>query len=580
VLAAAAGGVVALTGSAVPAAAAPAVGSAVVGSVSAAGGYIVRARPGQLGAVLALLADRRLPVQRRIGIIEAAVVTLPAGMADVLRADPHVAAVTPNAAVTLQGAATTAYDPVADVNSLYNNENATKVRQMWSKGYTGAGIDVALIDSGVAPVAGLNETGKIINGPDLTEESQNAGTRYLDTYGHGTHMAGIIAGHDSGVVTKSAATNTTAFLGVAPDARIMSVKVADARGATDVSQVIAGIDWVVQHARDPGMNVRVLNLSFGTNATQAYTLDPLAFAVEVAWRHGIVAVVAAGNNGKGGMTNPATDPYVIAVGATDTNGTVTIADDIVPDFSSQGLSTRLPDFLAPGSHIQSLRVPGSYIDTAYGSTGRIDERFFRGSGTSQAAAFVSGAAALLLQANPGYTPDQIKDVLRSSANPISGATPQAQGQGVLNVVGAANTTPSSVPQSFPESTGTGTLEGSRGDAHLSLNGVTLSGEVDIMGKTFDSATMATLEAQGRSWAGGVWNGSDWAGSGWSGTSWSSTSWTGRSWAGSAWLGRSWATGTWTSKGWTSTNWSGKTWTGMTWTGKTWVGKVWSAGRWS
>jgi serine protease AprX len=374
--------------------------------------------------------------------------------------------------------------------------------------------------------------------------------------------------------------NTTAFLGVAPDARILSVKAADARGATDVSQVIAGIDWVVQHAKDPGMNVKVLNLSFGTNAVQAYTLDPLAFAVEVAWRNGIVTVVSAGNNGTGGMTNPATDPYIIAVGATDTNGTVPINDDVVPDFSSQGQGTRLPDFIAPGSHIQSLRVPGSYIDTAYGATGLINERFFRGSGSSQAAAFVSGAAALLLQANPGYTPDQIKSMLRASANPITGATPQAQGQGVINVVGAANTTPSSTPQSFPPSTGTGTLEGSRGDAHLSLDGVTLSGEVDIMGKTFDAAAMADLEAQGKSWAGGVWNGSSWAGSSWAGSSWSSTSWTGKSWAGSLWSGRSWATGTWTGKSWSSTNWSGRTWAGMSWTGKTWVGKVWADARWS
>jgi serine protease AprX len=336
----------------------------------------------------------------------------------------------------------------------------------------------------------------------------------------------------------------------------------------------------VQHAKDPGMNVRVLNLSFGTNATQDYVLDPLAFAVEVAWRNGITAVVSAGNNGKGGMTNPATDPYVIAVGATDTNGTVTISDDYVPDFSSQGSGTRLPDFIAPGSHIQSLRVPGSYIDTAYGSTGGINERFFRGSGTSQAAAFVSGAAALLLQANPTYTPDQIKDMLRTGANPITGATAQAQGEGVLNVVNAANTAPSSTPQSFPPSTGTGSLEAARGDAHLALNGTTLSGEVDIMGKTFDAAAMATLEAQGKSWAGGVWNGSDWAGSGWSGTSWTSTTWTGKSWAGGLWSGRSWAVGTWTGKGWTSTNWSGRTWTGMTWTGKTWVGKVWADARWS
>jgi serine protease AprX len=324
----------------------------------------------------------------------------------------------------------------------------------------------------------------------------------------------------------------------------------------------------------------VLNLSFGTNATQAYTLDPLAYAAEVAWRNGIVTVISAGNNGSGGMTNPATDPYVIAVGATDTNGTVTIADDIVPSFSSQGSGSRLPDFLAPGSHIQSLRVPGSYIDTTYGSTGLISDRFFRGSGTSQAAAFASGAAALLVQANPGYTNDQIKSMLRGGANPITGATPQAQGQGVINLVNAANTAPSSTPQSYPPSTGTGTLEGARGDAHLSLDGVTLTGEVDIMGKTFDSAAMADLEAQGKSWAGGVWNGSTWEGSGWTGSDWTSATWTGKTWAGTQWSGKTWATGTWTSKGWTSTNFTSKTWTGSTWTGKLWAGKVWADSKWS
>ena len=178
------------------------------------------------------------------------------------------------------------------------------------------------------------------------------------------------------------------------------------------------------------------------------------------------------------------------------------------------------------------------------------------------------------------TNDQIKDMLRASANAITGATPYAQGQGVINVVSAANTAPSSTPQSFPPSTGTGTLEGSRGDAHLSLNGVTLSGEEDIMGKTFDSASIATLEATGKSWAGGTWNGSDWAGSGWSGSSWASTTWSGKSWAGGLWSGKSWATGSWTGKAWTSTNWSSKTWTGMTWTGKLWVAKVWADSKWS
>jgi serine protease AprX len=548
-----------------------------VGPLSAAGSYIVRARPGHLADVVALLRDRHLEVHRRIGIIEAVVATLPSGAAEALRAAPEVAAVTADAAVSLLAST---YDPVADPNSLYNSETTTKVRNMWQKGITGKGIDVALIDSGVAPVAGLSETGKIVNGPDLTPESQKASTRYLDTYGHGTHMAGIIAGHDAGVVTSSASNDTTSFLGVAPDARIVSVKVADAHGNSDVSQVIAGIDWVVQHAKDPGMNVRVLNLSFGTNSTQAYTLDPLAYAAEVAWRSGIVVVVSAGNSGSGGMTNPATDPFLIAVGATDTKGTNALSDDVIPSFSSQGLGGRLPDIVAPGVHVPSLRVPGSYIDTQYASTGAVNTRLFRGSGTSQAAAFVSGAVAQLLQANPTYTPDRIKQALRATALNLGMANPQAQGQGLVNVAPAASYPASTVAQAFTRSTGTGTLEGSRGDVHLVLDGVTLTGEKDINGMAFNAAAMATAEANKTSWNGGVWNGSAWAGSAWSGTSWTTTSWTGRSWAGSLWSGRSWAVGTWTSAGWTSTNWAGSTWTGSTWAGRSWAGRSWADNVWS
>ena len=127
-------------------------------------------------------------------------------------------------------------------------------------------------------------------------------------FGHGTFMASIIAGHEPGV--NPTAGDSKSYMGVAPDARLVSVKVADARGATDVSQVIAGIDWVVQHAHDPGLNIRVLNLSFGTDSAQSYRVDPLAYAAEVAWNAGIVVVVSAGNGGPTdtGLTMPAADP--------------------------------------------------------------------------------------------------------------------------------------------------------------------------------------------------------------------------------------------------------------------------------
>jgi len=199
---------------------------------------------------------------------------------------------------------------------MYNVAQVTGARKAWASGLTGSGVDVALIDSGVTPVAGLDDAGKVVNGPDLSFESQNSGTRYLDTFGHGTFMAGIIAGYD-GTLSNGSLSDT--YNGVAPNARVISLKVADAHGNTDVSQVIAAIDWVVQHRKDPGMNIRVLNLSFGTPSMQSYLLDPLSYAAEVAWRKGIVVVVSAGNDGTGTgkLLNPAQDPYVLSVGAED-----------------------------------------------------------------------------------------------------------------------------------------------------------------------------------------------------------------------------------------------------------------------
>ena len=233
--------------------------------------------------------------------------------------------------------------------------------RFWNDGYTGAGIDVALIDSGVSPVDGLTVNGKVLNGPDLSFESQNSDLRYLDSFGHGTHMAGIIAGQSDGtpnrITTKEAKKH---FLGVAPDARIVNVKVATRNGATDVSQVIAALDWVVQHRNDNGMNIRVINLSFGTDSTQSYYLDPLAFAVEQAWAHGIVVVVAAGNDGNSSpLRNPASDPFVIAVGAAKTNSTERTGDDSIPLFSSCGTNQRHVDLVAPGKSIVSLLAPRS-----------------------------------------------------------------------------------------------------------------------------------------------------------------------------------------------------------------------------
>src|SRR5204862_7491902 len=277
--------------------------------------------------------------------------------------------------------------------------------------YTGKGIDVAVIDTGFTPVAGLNAPGKVVNAPDPSLESQNPSLQYLDSNGHGTFMAGLIAGNDG---------QPGGYRGVAPDARIVSLKVGVADGGADVSQVIAAIDWVVQHRNDNGLNIRVLNLSYGTNSTQPYVIDPLAYAVEQAWRAGIVVVAAAVNSGyqRGasaqGLADPAYDPQILAVGAADSSGTSQPWDDSVSAFSATAASCstacRGPDLIAPGNHMQGLRVPGSYIDQN-NPAGALSDRYFRGSGTSEATAFVSGAVADLLRRYPQLTPDQVKAML-------------------------------------------------------------------------------------------------------------------------------------------------------------------------
>jgi serine protease AprX len=439
----------------------------------------------------------------------------------------------------------TVYDPSADPYSMQNITAADGVQAWWNAGYTGKGVDVAVIDTGVSPVAGLNAPGKVVNGPDLSLESQNPSLQYLDSNGHGTFMAGLIAGNDG---------QLGGYRGVAPDARIVSLKVGVADGGADVSQVIAAIDWVVQHRNDNGLNIRVLNLSYGTNSTQAYTVDPLAYAVEQAWKAGIVVVTAAGNSGyqKGasaqGLADPAYDPQILAVGAADSAGTPSPWDDDVAPFSATAASCstacRAPDLIAPGTHMQGLRVPGSYIDQT-NPGGALGDQYFRGSGTSEATAFVSGAVADLLQRYPQLTPDQVKAML--SCDKLSSYNWKQQGCGELDMNKVLNASVPSVAASQQfnaPSTGTGSLEASRGTDHISLNGILLQGDQDIFGKPFVSSTMAALEAAGSSWSGGTWNGSTWTGSSWSGSSWSGSSWSGSSWNGSSWSGGSWLGASW------------------------------------
>ena len=377
-------------------------------------------------------------------------------------------------------------------------------------------------------------------------------------------MAGIIIANDTATGTK----------GLAPGAKLTSIKVGTSNGAVDVTQMIAAIDWVVKNKNyDPANPIKIISLSYGTGGNPDVWNDPMSLAVQQAYKAGITVVAAAGNQGNayGKLTQPAADYYALAVGATVPNGTTDPSDDTLAPFTNVSTDGRPHDVLAPGNSIPSLRVPGSNIDNAYPSA-RTGETLFRGSGTSQAAAVTAAAAALVLQARPTLTPGQLKTVLRYGTwLPKLNGT--AYGANELNVT-AALTNAVQPPYEPQQSDGTGMLDSTRGPSHVVANNVTLSGQKSIFG-TFNATDWAAKAKAKTSWAGGVWMGYRMAADGWTGTSFASKTWGSATWAGGSWGG----TANWVDPAWNGRTWNGRFWAAGTWTARFWASDDWSTAYW-
>jgi serine protease AprX len=293
------------------------------------------------------------------------------------------------------------------------------------------------------------------------------------------------------------------------------------------------------------------------------------------------------------LANPAQDPNIIAVGAEDPGGTLSTLDDSIPAFSNRGTNKRHVDIVAPGTHVLGLRVPGSVIDLA-NPLARVGTRFIRGSGTSQATAVTSGAVALLLQARPSLTPDQVKWALTDSATVLPKGTTKNHGAGLINTSAAlssatATTLPTQASLVNKAKYGTGTLELARGGSHLVTGKTTLdsqttvttttdlalTGEKDIFGAPWTGTTWAPATLAATAWSAGTWRGNVWTGSGfdangdWASATWSAPSWAGASWTGRSWVGRSWVSGAWVGSSWVNSSWSGRTWVGASWSSSTW-----------
>ena len=297
---------------------------------------------------------------------------------------------------------------------------------------TGKGIGIAVVDSGIAAHSAL--AGRVVANVSFV----NGDSSTNDDFGHGTHVAGIIAGVN---------TKTTSLYngGIAPGANLINVRVLGDDGSGYTSDVLAGIDWVI--ANKAKYNIRVMNLSLGHPVTEPCATDPLCQAVGRAYAAGIVVVAAAGNNGTspdgrmvlGGIVSPGNSPFAITVGAINTAGTVSRGDDTVTTYSSRGPTeydfTVKPDMAAPGNKIISLEAYNSYLSKYYSGlhkAGSGTNAYMQLSGTSMAAPMVSGAVALLLQGTPSMVPAQVKFSLQTGAVYMPDAGLIGAGAGSVN----------------------------------------------------------------------------------------------------------------------------------------------------
>jgi serine protease AprX len=370
---------------------------------------------------------------------------------------------------------------------------------LWSSGVTGRGVTLAVLDSGIQAHPDLGTPSRVV----LNRRFNAAASSSADQYGHGTWVAGIAAGNG--------AASTGRYRGIAPGANVVNLKVSDDIGRAYASDVLQALGWVVSNAAT--YHIRVANLSLVSSVPESYTTNLLDAGVEMAWHAGVVVVVAAGNNGVNTVRYaPANDPYVITVGASDDLGTPSPLDDSLAWFSSFGITQdgqSKPDLVAPGRHIVgALASSGSRLAMQFPSK-IIDQRYVQLSGTSAAAPVVSGAVALLLQARPWLTPDQVKWLLTHTARSM--ATGTGAGGGELDLL-AAMRFGSPPPR-----------------ANLGLTPNWLVGQAYLSQRGTPTVSWDSVSWDSVSWDSVSWDSVSWDSVSWDSVSWDSVSWDSVSW---------------------------------------------------
>jgi serine protease AprX len=347
-------------------------------------------------------------VTSRLQVINGVGALLTTETAASLLEEAEISSIVPNSPVWMTGSGEDNPAPASDYPDLVGAD------VVWEAGVTGEGVTVAVVDTGLSNHPGLLKKvngvtlNRIAGWVDFVEGSQSP----RDPHGHGTHIAGIIGNAQTGPDGE--------WNGVAPGIRLVGVRVLDENGFSTYENVVEGIQWVIENKDE--FDIQVMNLSLVSTAEVPYWVDPLNMAVMQAWANGITVVVAAGNLGPDPMTIgvPGNNPYVITVGAFTDNFTPDDwSDDYLAPFSAAGPTLDAftkPDVLAPGAHMTSTMAKHSTLESEHPES-KLPHKYFWMAGTSQAAAVVSGLAALTLDQNPDLTPDEVKYRLMVTAFP-------------------------------------------------------------------------------------------------------------------------------------------------------------------
>jgi serine protease AprX len=424
--------------------------------------------------------------------------SLPGIVISKLAKSPHVTAITPDVKVKSAGYEdSTMWQDSTDLAILQNSfdPNTGEVTGPAPQAPT-----IAIVDSGVQDRADFK--GRLLASVDLCSvcSAGNSG----DLEGHGTMVAGVAAG----------AGQNGQYVGGAPNAKIISIRTANANGESRMSDVIAAADWIRQNAAK--YNIRVANFSLAGASDTSFRVDPLDKAVEALWFNGIVVVAAAGNHGSASgpvsmSYAPGNDPFVITVGAVDQHMTADPSDDTVPEWSAYGMTMdgfHKPDISAPGRYMVST-VPATASIPVTVPDRVVAPGYMWMSGTSFAAPVVAGAAAQILARHPQFTPDQVKGALMLAANYLPNDGVNAGGVGEIDA-GVASTidAPPNPNEGFQQFVKSDPLTG---------------------GKSFDAVSWNEYVTTHASWAQASWNTASWSEASWNAASWNAASWNAASW---------------------------------------------------